>query len=156
MIKKYSGIVCLITAVLFMCCVAPALAKEINYPVNSYDDAELAKVRAWEKEWVGKTIDKRNVDGVKDFLPPSIYDYISNPEIWGPSSFTIVPYETYPFTPGKIKFTKEGNASLDKDDILQNYVAGVPFPEPKNGAELSWYFWTCTALTHQKEKPTAG
>jgi hypothetical protein len=152
MIKKYSGIICLATAALFMFFAAPALAKEINYPVYSYDDAELAKVRAWEKEWVGKTIDKSNVDSVKEFLPPSQYDFISNPEIWGASSFTVVPYETYPFTPGKIKFTREGNASLDKDDILQNYVAGVPFPEPKNGAELSWNFWTWNRFDASERK----
>ena len=128
MIKKYSGVICLATAALLMFFAAPALAKEINYPIYSYDDAELAKVREWEKQWVGKIIDKSNVDQVKDFLPPSQYDFISNPEIWGASSFTVVPYETYPFSPGKIKFTKEGNASMDKDGVLTNYVAGVPFP----------------------------
>ena len=152
MIKKYSGIICLATVALYVFFAAPALAKEINYPVHSYDDAELAKVRAWEKQWVGKTIDKSNVDQVKDFLPPSQYDFIINPEVWGASSFTIVPYVTYPFTPGKIKFTKAGNASLDKDGILQNYVAGVPFPEPKNGAELSWNFWTWNRFDSSERK----
>jgi len=92
-----------------MFCMAPAIAKDIKYPVYSFDDAELAKVRAWEKQWVGKTIDKSNVESVKDFLPPSSYDFITNPEVWGESSFTVVPYETYPFTPGKVKFTREGN-----------------------------------------------
>ena len=152
MIKKYSAFVCLAIAALLMFCAVPAIAKDIKYPIYSYDDAELAKVRAWEKQWVGKTIDKSNVEGVKEFLPPSIYDYIIAPEVWGDSSFTIVPYETYPFTPGKIKFTKEGNASLDENGILKDYVAGVPFPEPKSGMEIGWNFWTWNRFDMSERK----
>jgi len=135
-----------------MFCMAPAIAKDIKYPVYSFDDAELAKVRAWEKQWVGKTIDKSNVESVKDFLPPSSYDFITNPEVWGESSFTVVPYETYPFTPGKVKFTREGNASLDENGILKDYVAGVPFPEPKSGMEIGWNFWTWNRFDASERK----
>jgi len=152
MVKKYSGIVCLAVAFCFVVAATPAPAKEITYPVYSFTKEELAKVRDWEKKWVGKLIDKNNVAAVKEFLPPSIYDFVSDPETWGESSFTVVPYETYPFTPGKIKFTRQGKASLDENGILTNYVAGVPFPEPTSGMEIGWNFWTWNRFDMSERK----
>jgi len=152
MVKKYSGIVCLAIAVLFMFCAGPVMAKEIKYPVYSFTEEELAAVRAWEKEWVGKKIDSTNVDSVKDMLPPSNYDFLKNAEQWGASFFEIVPYEPYPFTPGKVKFTKQGNAKVDANGILTDYVAGVPFPEPKTGMEIGWNFWTWNRFDMSERK----
>ena len=42
----------------------PASAQEMQ---KAYTDAELAKVREWEKTWAGKKIDKTNVDQVAEF-----------------------------------------------------------------------------------------
>ena len=65
-----------ITAALFLALLThvPSRAAEIRYPVPCYEGEELAKVRAWEKEWAGKKITPANVDGVKEFLPEVFYN----------------------------------------------------------------------------------
>jgi len=119
-------------------------AQEVRFPIPIYEGEELAKVREWEKVWVGKKISSANVDEVKDFVPPEIYKLMKQPEKWGDSWFEIVPYRTYPNTPGKTKFTKEGwgKSKVDEKGNLQNWVSGVPFPMPKSGLEIAWNFDT--------------
>ena len=40
----------------------------------AFEGAELEKVREWEKTWAGKTINRENVDQVKEFVPEGIYE----------------------------------------------------------------------------------
>ncbi|MEI6125783.1 MAG: DUF1329 domain-containing protein [Pseudomonadota bacterium] len=115
-------------------------AQGIKYPIAGYDDAELAKVRTWEKEWVGKKVDSSNIDKVKDLLPETMVAFMKDPATWGEIWFTVAPYKTYPFTPGKVKYTREGKAKLNEKGELTDWVAGVPFPEPKDGLQVAWNF----------------
>jgi hypothetical protein len=105
-----------------------------------YEGDELVKVREWEKAWVGKRIDSTNLDQVKDLLPPGIYQLMKDTKTWGEHWFEIVPYRPLPYTPGKIKYTKQGNCRIGPNDELMGWVAGVPFPEPKSGIEIAWNF----------------
>jgi hypothetical protein len=105
-----------------------------------YEGEELAKVKEWEKAWVGKRIDSATVDQVKDLLPPAIYQLMKDTKTWGEHWFEIVPYRPLPYTPGKIKYTKEGNCRIGPNDELIGWAAGVPFPNPKSGLEIAWNF----------------
>ena len=102
--------VCIFTAIVFMA--MPATAQEMQ---KAYTDAELAKVREWEKTWAGKTIDKTNVDQVAQFLPDTLVDVIKNPDNkWGSGPegyyFKIRPYEFIAETEGFIG----GEARVDE------------------------------------------
>ncbi len=45
----------------------PSRAADVTFPTFSYNDQELAKVKEWEKTWVGKKVTSENVDQVKNF-----------------------------------------------------------------------------------------
>jgi hypothetical protein len=105
-----------------------------------YEEDALAKVRQWEKTWVGKKIDTTNIDQVKDLLPESLYNVLKDTVRWGTHWFEIVPYRSYPIPPGRVKYTKEGRCKVGPKDELINWVAGVPFPEPQSGIEVAWNF----------------
>lgn len=125
-----------------------AYADELNYPVAAYSEEELAKVREWEKEWVGKKIDKSNIDQVAEFMPESYAGIYKDPDKWGAGTeglyFTIVPYRPVMETKGMIEATKK-YAPLVKtnpDGTIENYaeIAGIPYPDPKTGLEIAWNF----------------
>jgi len=120
---------------------------ELKWPNPCYQGQKLEEVRTWEKQWVGKTIDSTNVDQVKEFLPDTYYERVKNPEKWGTISFTIVPYQYIKPTDGLINATNDGagKASVDNNEVLHNWVNGIPFPEPKTGAEIAWNF---DCITH--------
>ena len=113
----------------------------------AYSGEELAKVRAWEKTWVGKTIDKTNIDQVAEFIPEAYVDIYKNPEKWGAPpgemiTATIVPYERITQTKGFVEATKK-YAPLVKtnpDGSIANYadLAGFPYPNAKTGLEMAW------------------
>lgn len=105
-----------------------------------YEGEELERIREWEKTWVGKRIDSSNLELVKDLLSPGIYQVMKDTQTWGEHWFVIVPYRPLPFTPGKIKYTKEGNCRVSPKGELLNWRAGVPFPQPINGIEIAWNF----------------
>ena len=111
-----------------------------KYPIPSWEGEQLAKVREWEKTWVGKKIDGSNVDQVKDFFPVALYNMHKDTAKWQNSWFEIVPYQTLPQPEGRIKYTKEGKSWIDEKEGLRDYVAGVCFPEPKAGIECAWNF----------------
>jgi len=137
-IKKVTTLIC------FACLLFPlsGLAKELTYPIPCYQGEELEKVRAWEKQWVGKKISSSNVDAVKEFLPESLYTIMKNTERWGDSWFEIVPYREVPPTPGNVKSTKKfyGQSRVGQNGELLNWVTGVPFPDSKIGIEMSHNF----------------
>ena len=66
--KDFRKFVALLYA-LFMLGPDAVLAADLNFPVACYQGDELAKVREWEKTFVGKKITAANVDEVKEFLP---------------------------------------------------------------------------------------
>ena len=127
-----------------------SFAEEVKWLVEpGFNAEELAKVRAWEKTWAGKRIDRTNIDQIKEFVPQPIYDVIVEKEKWGDFDFwfKVVPYKTYEPTPGQIKATAKYSptskfASEAYDALLVNYedIAGVPFPKPKTGQEIAWNF----------------
>ncbi len=139
---------------LFMtfCLLAPlySYAEEAKWLVPpGFEGEELAKIREWEKTWVGKRVDRTNVDQVKEFLPAPVRDVMVEKDKWGDFDFwfEVVPYRTYQPTPGMIKATaKYSPGSRFENDkynaILVNYkdIAGVPFPRPKTGQEVAWNF----------------
>ena len=123
----------------------PCQATEVRYPIPCYEGEELAKVREWEKEWVGKKFDETKLDElekVKEFIPETWYPLLTDPERWGPWDFTIEPYRVYTPTPGDIKFTKQyaGTCKIDENDKLLNWVAAIPFPNPKTALEVMYNY----------------
>ena len=77
-------------------------AGEISYPTFSYNDQELAKVREWEKTWVGKKVTTETIDQVKDFLSEPVYKAMKDPKVVGIDSlwFEVVPYRPYTVSKG--------------------------------------------------------
>ena len=43
----------------------------------------MKEIRKWKKEWVGKKINKDNLDQVKEFLSKQFYNVYKNPKEWG-------------------------------------------------------------------------
>ena len=137
--------VCAFAAFIF--CAMPAAAQEMQ---KAYTDAELAKVREWEKTWAGKKINKTNVDQVAQLLPDTIVDVIKNPNNkWGSGPdgyyFVIKPYEFIPETPGFIAASKAnaGKAKLTADGAIENLseLAGRLFMDPGEDAmKMAWNF----------------
>lgn len=130
-----------------------------NWPVAVYQGADLEKVREWEKTWVGKRINKDNIDQVKELLSDQFYEMFKNPTDWGADDiwFDIVPYATITPTPGQIAMTRKyaPTAKLDPNprkafwdggvgpnEFLMGWetgeAAGFPFPFPKTGLEMAW------------------
>jgi hypothetical protein len=134
-IKLYGKFAALLCALFIL---APELiqAADINFPTACYQGDELAKVREWEKTFVGKKINAANVDQVKEFLPDSMYAIMKDTKKWGDPWFTITAYETVPQTPGCIKATKEnyGKAKINPGDEMDGWIAGVPFPDATSNA----------------------
>ena len=128
-------------------------AQQLNFPLAAYSDAELAKVRDWEKTWAGKKIDQSNVDQIKEYLPESYAGVYKKPEVWNEPKgfwFTIIPYKRYVETKGMIEATNKYHTQVkaDAEGILQNYgdIAGMPYPNPdqkdpvKGGQQLAWNY----------------
>jgi hypothetical protein len=121
----------------------------VRYPIPAYEGEELAKVREWEKTWVGKKIDASNVDQVADFLPKGWVTVMKDTGTWRTDGlwFEIAPYQPFKPSPGFIEATKR-HAPLAKEkgfvgkgnDELVTYTteAGYPFPDPKTGLEVAW------------------
>ena len=126
--------------------------QEFRYPVICYEGQELAKVREWEKSWVGKRIDSTNLEQVKQFLPEGLVKIMMEPKKWGAEElwFEIIPYRKSELTKGFIEATKRYAplSKLDANDFLmgweQGLLAGLPFPHPTKGAEMAWNFDSIT------------
>ncbi|TNF77975.1 MAG: DUF1329 domain-containing protein [Bacteroidetes bacterium] len=114
----------------------------------AFEGAELEKVREWEKTWAGKTINRENVDQVKEFVPEGIYDVMTDSSKFGDYdfSFTVVPYKTFEPTPGLVEATAKYSpqAKMGADEVVESFetMAGVLFPQPKTGLEAAWNFYT--------------
>ena len=83
-------------------------AEEVKWLVDpSFEGEALEKVREWEKTWAGKTINRENVDQVKEFVPEGVYEVITDASKWGDFdfSFDVLPYKTYKPTPGLVEAT---------------------------------------------------
>ena len=121
-------------------------AEDISFPLAAYSKEELVKVREWEKNMAGKKISTENVDQVKEFLSEVVHKAMKEPQTFGAGSlwFEVVPYRPYEFSKGMIEATKKyaPNSKLDDKEVLVNFgeVAGIPFPQPKTGAEMAWNF----------------
>ena len=133
--KNFRKFVALLCA-LFMLAPDMVLAADINFPVACYQGDELAKLREWEKTYAGKKITAANVDEVKEYLPESFYNLMKDTGRWGEWWFVIVPYQEVPYSPGYIKATKQyfGQPKINAGDEIENWTAGVPFPEAKDNA----------------------
>jgi hypothetical protein len=124
-------------------------AEEVNWLVPpSFEGDELAKVREWEKTWVGKTIDRNNIDQVKEFISDGVYNVMTDSSKWNnyDFSFNVVPYHPYRPTPGLIEATRKYSplAKFTAEDCVENYqdLAGTLFPKPKTGLEVAWNYFT--------------
>ncbi len=135
----------IITLVLLAFSVVSLSAEEI-IPA-AYSAEELAKVRAWEKTWAGKTIDKTNIDQVAEFMPESYVGIYKEPEKWGAPegkliSANIVPYQRIIQTKGFLESTKKYAPLVQTTPYggIANYaeIAGFPYPNPKTGLEMAW------------------
>ena len=160
-IKIFTAVFCAVM-VLFT---VPVSAQEMQ---KAYTDEELAAVREWEKTWVGKKIDKTNVDQVAQFMPDTFVDLISNPEKWGAPPegyfFMIRPYEFIPETPNFIAASKAnaGKAKLNAEGTIENLkeLAGRLFMDPGEDAmKMAWNFEMQNkgdAFTYRKYSPNVN
>lgn len=132
----------IVIKVLLLLLWVPYIAAEVRYPVACYDGADLEKVRQWEKSWAGKKINAANIAEIKEFVPKTLYDIVSNPEKWGDIWFQILPYQQIMPTEGDVEFTKRyaANCTIGGQEDLLNYVSGVPFPNPKQSLEVAYNF----------------
>ena len=114
-------------------------AEEVQGFGPCYTPEELAKVREWEKTWVGKKIDMTNIDQVAEFIPASyVNEVYKKPDNWNEKQsywFTIVPYQRFIDSPGMLEATKKyaPTVKTNADGTIVNYadIAGRPFPAPK-------------------------
>jgi hypothetical protein len=115
---------------------------EVRFPVPCYEGQELEKVRQWEQQWAGKKIDKTNIEGVKEFVPENYYKLFIDPNYGGDYFFEIVPYQQTMPTKGDLEATLKyaGTCTIDAKDDLQNYVNGIPFPNPTTALEIMYNF----------------
>jgi len=134
-----------------------SFSAEIKFPTLSYEGEELAKVKEWEKTWVGKKVSLENVDQVKDLLIEPVYMIMKNPNDFGAPDiwFEVVPYRPYEISKGVIEMTQKyaPEAKLDKNRWLINYgkMAGYPFPNTENADEMAWNFDAFTRGDSHKE-----
>lgn len=96
-------------------------------------------------------IDKSNVDQYKDKLALGLYTLIKE---WGYSIHVYDTVHDYTFPAAYAEATEKykGQARVNANGGLENYTAGLPFPEPKSGAEVMYnyeykhsgddFFWT--------------
>ena len=123
-------------------------AEEVEWLVPpAFEGEELQKVREWEKTWAGKTVNRSNVDQVKEFIPEGVYEVMTDTSKWGDFdfSFVVLPYKTYKPTSGLIEATHKYSplAKITPEESVENYhtMAGVPFPKPKTGLEIVWNYF---------------
>lgn len=139
---------CVVTLIMVLGCALVAQSAEIAYPVSAFSPDELAKVREWEKTWANKKIDKKNIDQVAEFMPPSFAQAYKEPEKWGAPAddfyFMIIPYKQVVETKGMIEATKKyaPQVKVNAEGLIENYadLAGMPFPSPTTGLEIAWNF----------------
>ncbi len=114
------------------------------YPTPCYQGQELKALRAWEKTWVEKKITSENVSAVKEYLPDSFFQLMTDTATWQASWFTIVAYQPIEPTPGTRAQTLRfcGKPSINTDGVIQNWTSGVPFPKPATGIEMAYNFRT--------------
>lgn len=143
--KRYFVAVRLVGVLLFAGYAAAGAALDLP---KAYTDEELNAVRLWEQDWVGKKIDKTNIDNVAAFLPSSYVDLYKHPDLWGAPPegfyFSIVPYREIRETQGFLRATERyaPRCKLDDQGSLVNIieVAGRPFPTPATGLEVAWNY----------------
>jgi len=144
--KSYLSVCLFLLAIFALGIPVLSWAADVTFPTFSYNDQELAKVKEWEKTWVGKKVSTENVDQVKEFLAEPVYKAMKDPKIFGADALwcEIVPYRPYTVSKGMIEQTKKyaPNSKLDAQEALVSFgdVAGIPFPQPKTGAEMAWNF----------------
>ena len=126
-----------------------------------FNENELAKVREWEKTWVGKKVNAANVDQVKELLPASLVTMMKEPGKWGAKElwFEVVPYQFVPQSKTVAEATKKCSPNIKfspnefktpwgevyPNEFLEGYEkgetgAGFPFPKAKTGLEMAWNY----------------
>jgi Protein of unknown function (DUF1329) len=89
--------------------------------------------------WEGKSVDE-----IKDLIPQSMYIVMKSPDDWGPKKINLTAFIP-PSGPLWDRFKEvtekfKGQAKIDEKGWIENYTAGTPFPNPKNGLELFWNY----------------
>ncbi|HUT84792.1 MAG TPA: DUF1329 domain-containing protein [Thermodesulfobacteriota bacterium] len=152
---------CFVLTVLFLSLSVPVFSEtpeEVIPPC--FTGSELAKVREWEKTWVGKKVGLADLDQVKDLIPEFLYKQMKEPAKWGAKElwFEVVPYRyctpskgvveatakyspTSKFEPKGIK-TPWGEVAPNEflSGYLKGEIAGYPFPKAKSGIEMAWNY----------------
>jgi len=92
----------------------------------------------------GGRLDSSNVESASSILPDSIKLLIKkyNLKIWMKNYKPVVPSNGFIEATNRyykqVKLTDTGNNARKKG--IHNYVAGLPFPKPKNGLEVAWNY----------------
>jgi hypothetical protein len=162
-LKRFGYCVLSLTlSALFLSLAVPALSEEPEEIIPPcFTGSELAKVREWEKTWVGKKVGLANVDQVKDFLPEFLVKQMKEPAKWGAKElwFEVVPYRYCTQSKGVVeatakysptsKFEPKGVKTpwgeVAPNEFLSGYlkgeIAGYPFPKAKSsGIEMAWNY----------------
>ncbi len=136
-------IVFLFMAVWWVCATfSYAIETPCTYSIPCYQGQELEALRTWEKTWVDKKITSENVSTVKEYLPDSFFQLMTDTATWQASWFTIAAYQPIELTPGTRAQTLRfcGKPSINTEGVIQNWTSGVPFPKPATGIEMAYNF----------------
>jgi len=125
-----------------------AWAQDNQFPVAAYSGPELEKLQQWEAQWAGKKIDRTNIDQVAEYLPGTLIKLYKDQATWqAPEDnfyFMVAPYKRIVETQGMIAATRKNAPLVKVNDkgLIENYadLSGMPFPNPKNGAEIAWNY----------------
>jgi uncharacterized protein DUF1329 len=96
----------------------------------------------YENAKIVKRYDKANADEVKGLVPDVMIEWLKDTEKWGPFYINEMEYIKYEPPAGYKAASKKhaGTCKVAKDGQLLNWVAGLPFLEPKTGYEIAWNF----------------
>ena len=80
----------------------------------------------------------QNYPGLKELLPEIYYKAFKKDSYLRVKEMRICPTQHLYLSKGRLEWTKkkEGTCKTNESGDLENYVAGVPFPRPKTGAEM--------------------
>lgn len=96
----------------------------------------------WPKAIGGEVeyrVDKSNADQYRDKMPEGLYKLIKE---WGYSINVYKAVHDYKFPAEYLEATQKykGTARVNAKGGLENYTAGLPFPEPKTGIEAAYNY----------------
>lgn len=122
--KRISLLIYLLCAILTCSIVSSSIAYDIPMPKPLKGDIKYV-------------VNRSNADQYKDKMPEGLYQLVKD---WGYSLNVYDTVNNFALPQEYIDATEKykGTARVNKKGGLENYTAGLPFPDPKNGIEVMY------------------